>query len=642
MSWANTERVELSYLEDPQSQLAIQDVLQLDPQADFTPLNLDSGYVNLGVSSSSFWLQLQFCTPYQEAQPGYIEFGYSGLSLVEFYNDQGDLLTQTGNSLPLETRPIINRHFSFPIEMQGCSDTYYFRVKSSNVLIFPLYVHTQNESAQQTIQNHLVNFTYYGALLVVTLYFFVFSLILKEKSFFYYSIVAALLLAAHFSGYGFARLLLWPEAIIWDQTAEMVFYCLAGAAAIAFTQEFLQTARRQPYFHRLFNLLLVLFIVLGFAMAVGPQLQWSLAWVVNLMHVTGLAAASGVLVAGWRAYRQGVSSALLFLLAWLCLWGGVAVLILTAADYLPANYATYNAIQLGSSLELLLLSLALGHRLYLQRRDKDKAMHLAAQADKDRREALEQTKEELEEAVAEKTQQLQLSLEKEQELHQQFLRLSGLVSHEFRNPLFIIFGHLELLTNRDKEPSVHLKAIHEAAIRLNELLDQWSLGKKVNTQLLDIQFKPCNLLDFVEEVHQRISDLHPERSIHKEVPNSLPASLSVHADSKLMDLAIFNLLDNACKYSPPDQPLHLGLAFTEQEAEIYVRDFGEGIASEEQERIFSDYYRTQQKDKQTPGLGLGLALVKRIVQAHRGQITVSSQPGEGSCFSIHLPRHSGD
>jgi signal transduction histidine kinase len=125
------------------------------------------------------------------------------------------------------------------------------------------------------------------------------------------------------------------------------------------------------------------------------------------------------------------------------------------------------------------------------------------------------------------------------------------------------------------------------------------------------------------------------RHVDVVAPDALPA---VVADREALGRALWNLLDNAAKYSAPDTPIAVEAAAHAGALVIRVRDQGPGIPADEQASIFDKFVRgSQAKESGAKGTGLGLAMVRHIVRAHRGDIRVESAPGAGATFTIHMP-----
>jgi two-component system sensor histidine kinase SenX3 len=119
---------------------------------------------------------------------------------------------------------------------------------------------------------------------------------------------------------------------------------------------------------------------------------------------------------------------------------------------------------------------------------------------------------------------------------------------------------------------------------------------------------------------------------------NVPSDLRVDCDRRQVVSAIFNLLDNAVKYSEAGEPVEVTAERRDDRAAIAVRDHGIGIPSRDLERIFERFYRVDRaRSRQTGGTGLGLAIVRHTAQAHGGEVTVESHEGEGTTFTLFLP-----
>jgi signal transduction histidine kinase len=121
-----------------------------------------------------------------------------------------------------------------------------------------------------------------------------------------------------------------------------------------------------------------------------------------------------------------------------------------------------------------------------------------------------------------------------------------------------------------------------------------------------------------------------------------PPDIEIFCDPRQMRSALANLLDNAIKYSGPDQPVEIGACVVDDRIAFVVRDHGIGIPTRDLERIWERFYRVDRaRSRDTGGTGLGLAIVRHVAQAHGGEVTVQSREGEGSTFTLYIPLSNG-
>ncbi len=122
----------------------------------------------------------------------------------------------------------------------------------------------------------------------------------------------------------------------------------------------------------------------------------------------------------------------------------------------------------------------------------------------------------------------------------------------------------------------------------------------------------------------------------------MPKSLQITGDRELMEYACYNLLTNAVKYSPQRTEVTVTARKDDGHIRIAVKDQGIGMDQKEVKQIFQKFYRTKKAEESgEAGTGIGLSIVQQIVEQHGGQIEVTSQPGEGSCFTLVLPARRG-
>jgi len=214
-------------------------------------------------------------------------------------------------------------------------------------------------------------------------------------------------------------------------------------------------------------------------------------------------------------------------------------------------------------------------------------------------------------------------------------------SHELRTPLASLAGFIETLQGSarddDKARDRFLGIMHEQATRMARLIDDLLSLSRVE---LKENVPPEQQIDLVAIVRQVTNSLQPlaqERKV--EIKTEFPAEpLVVRGDHDELIRVFENLIDNALKYGASGKRVDVSLARTaEGEAVVIVRDYGQGIAREHLPRLTERFYRGDVKESRAlGGTGLGLALVKHIVNRHHGTLVIYSTPGEGATFTVRL------
>jgi signal transduction histidine kinase len=215
------------------------------------------------------------------------------------------------------------------------------------------------------------------------------------------------------------------------------------------------------------------------------------------------------------------------------------------------------------------------------------------------------------------------------------------VSHELKTPLALIRLFSETLEmGRVTEPEKQkefLRIIHKESDRLTHLINNVLDLSRIEQGKKTYQLEPVDLAAIVRETLTAYQFQLEQQgfAVESQIEENLPP---VRADGAALTQAILNLMDNAIKYSGTRRYLRVELAREGAEARIAVEDHGVGIPPREQASIFEKFYRVEKGlVHDVKGSGLGLALVKHIVDGHGGRITVDSRPGQGSRFSIFLP-----
>ncbi len=175
--------------------------------------------------------------------------------------------------------------------------------------------------------------------------------------------------------------------------------------------------------------------------------------------------------------------------------------------------------------------------------------------------------------------------------------------------------------------------------RLELLVGDLSLLREKNDPINVYVMKPIELTSWLTDIFRYWVEIARGKSVtlNQDIAPDLP---TVQMDENRFYQAIGNLLSNAIKYSPKGSDVLFSAAQTEHEITIAVRDNGTGICREDLPHIFESFYRGAENKRFVQGMGLGLTISKDVVEAHHGRITVESEPGKGSLFTIRLPIRS--
>jgi heavy metal sensor kinase len=213
-------------------------------------------------------------------------------------------------------------------------------------------------------------------------------------------------------------------------------------------------------------------------------------------------------------------------------------------------------------------------------------------------------------------------------------------AHELRTPLTAIRSIVDVTLHRDRSSEEYVSAllqIQNEIERLSSVIDDLLIITRLENTLPKREFAVFSVSALIWEVLETMMVLAKEKNI--EIETDLQDNVEIAGDRKHLSRAVFNLVDNAIKYTPENGKIRIAAKLSEskERIEIIVEDNGIGIQSEDVERIFDRFYRVDKARSQTRGTGLGLSIAKEIVKAHGGDILVKSSPGKGSTFKVSLP-----
>ena len=597
---------QLTVLLDASGKLRIEDVAA--PAQSFTAL---PGFLGAGFTTDTYWLRFTLQRTTKTPDQWLIEVAPPFLDDVTLFvprNDGTFDATRLGDLHPYTARPVPHRNFVFPLRLPDDQPvTLYLRVKTTSTMFVLVFAWQYPGLLAATQTDTSIYAIYFGLIALGFMTNLVFWFWLRDRLYVSYCGYLAMLALVMMATGGFITQLLFPTVPV---LADRLVGIVLSLTYLIWTHFFIIALRLREHFPRLNR---IFDIVLGFyALCTLVAIAGHYGAIASYLQMVVLLMNTGVAIAGpwllWRGHREFLLYTLAFSASFVAVFVSIFRLMGWISISMPSDYITI----MGTSVHIVLLNIAVADRV---RRSE--------------RQLLEAEK---------KTVQMNI----EREAVKQQRQFVAMVSHEFRTPLSVIDATAqsmeiacppgasvthEFITPRQEK-------IRRAVRRLLSLLDNVLTNERLDLIKAETRHKAEDLRDMASETAKGWQHLL-----------STPEQLQIEAggepvisliDHELMALALSNLLDNAVKYSPPGSPIVLRIRQSQGNAWIEVEDCGPGIPVKEIDKIFNKYYRADEAQA-TPGAGLGLYLVRTIVQQLGGEIDVVSKPGAGACFRMRLP-----
>ncbi|MBD2270753.1 PAS domain-containing protein [Anabaena sp. FACHB-1391] len=244
-------------------------------------------------------------------------------------------------------------------------------------------------------------------------------------------------------------------------------------------------------------------------------------------------------------------------------------------------------------------------------------------------------------------EKLQKSLAQEKEISAMRSRFISMASHEFRTPLAIISsstGILQTFSDRlsAEKKHGHLETIQKTIKYTVQLLDDVLMINSVETEKIEFKPETSDIIAFCRGLIGEIQGTSHNHVIEFSLNSSEPVlddTLFTEFDPKIIRQVLTNLLTNAMKYSPGSSKVNFSLNIADEQIIFIIQDYGIGIPKEDQVNLFGSFYRGSNVGS-ISGTGLGLAIVKKCVDQHQGEITLESEPKQGTTFKVSIPRYN--
>ena len=572
--------------------------------------------LSFGFTEQAHWLRLTIENQSDQPLDALLEIGYAPIDDVTFHVLEHGVLVdrqQAGDRHSFSHRPIFHRNHMLPLSLDASArQTVFIRLQTQGSLIIPLTLRSLSNYNVHEQYYMALQGAFFGIMLIMALYNLVLYTAIKDASYLYY--VAAVLSFGFFNaslqGTGFQ--FLWPENPELNYYALPFFMLLSGMTTYAFSIRFLRLKEHHRIYYRACVVLLITLSSIVVAMFTRFFNYNEITKVASIISSSG---ALFLLITAVHLFAKGHSTVRFYLLAFVCLFLAMLLLGLEKFAVIPAHPMIDYSMQIGNTLQVLLLSFALTDRISYDRKKRHQMEKIAIEADANNK------------------------------AKSDFL---ATMSHEIRTPLNGVLGMTELLrgTRLESQQQHYLNVISSSGKALLYLINDILDYSKIEAGKMDVELIDIDLDELVLECASIFNAEAQRKGILLLVSREQDVPSHIKSDANRIRQILINLIGNALKFTSAGS-IKVTVMKTESGAKPGIRfdvqDTGIGLTKEQQEKLFTPYSQAgRSTSRQFGGTGLGLSISKKLSELLGGEIGVTSVPGEGSLFWFSVEYHEVD
>ena len=580
-------------------------------QLDFKPVTGEN--MDLGFNTDNFWVTFSIRNAANKPLEYYLETARPITDTVELYivkPDKSYVTMRTGDHMKTSDRAYPHRKSIFKLSLPADAEMqYYMRLRSDGEVInLPLELRTYEDLMWLTSLEQFTFGVFYGILFLAALVYLFFFFGLKERTFIYYSMYVVFIGLLQFSLDGYFYQYIAPNGNWLSCHAVLLFALVAAYFLGRYSQVFLKLKAFDPFMNRLFN---GLYVVIAIWTVIFVGMPSALAVSYPVVNILGMFVLTLIIASIVRLYKRKHPVDLFFTAGIFFLVAGFVIFILNNFGQIPTSFVSQNSSKFGTGIEVIFLSLSMANLIRRVKNEREEFNRLA--------------------------------LARAEEMNEMKSYFLSNISHELRTPLNAILTLSAELSKNAADDKVRHDAqvikysAHGLLSSVNDILD-FSKIEKDELQLESVQFDPVRVLEHIKN-NATIRANDAGLAFDYQKSGIFPELLL--GDVTRLGQIVNNILSNAIKFTAEGKVTFAleGQPLPDNRCRltITVSDTGVGIAKEKMHNIFEPFTQDNINNKRKfGGLGLGLYIVKNLVDRQHGKITLDSKPGEGTTCRVVL------
>jgi len=616
------ERYELGYyletLEDKQGQLSLDDVTSSQLAQEF--IRSDSVAPSFGFTSSVIWVRFQLKNTQPVAQSLLLQIDFPLLERVLLFSPEktGFSVRNRGIAFPFDHRNNDHRTHVFDIEVEpNATVTYYMKVDGDETIQLPLILWEPKALAQHEMYEQYGLGVYFGIIIVMCFYNFFLFLFIRDISYLYYVMYIAFFGLFTLSQNGLAFQLLWPNSVYLAKWFNPIGCGIVLISVVLFARHFLQTKLYSPIADKFlkYEMILVSLIYVG---VVFSAFKFS----ATMSGILSMLVIATIIVGSFNCLREGFLPARYFLIAFTAVIAGAILYAFKSFGLVPSNFITTYSIQIGSSLEIVLLSLGLASRINTLKQEKLLAEQSALEA------ALSANR-----------------------LKDSFM---STITHELLTPINGIQLSLSLLESgvREEERKEFLATANDSTRHLLGLVETMFAFSEARRGTMKLERKKLDFHALVLGIVEQFGSVVDKDKVNIVLDWDKTTPHWIWGDRNKLTMIISQLMKNACIYTSEGEIIlrciistnpiaKKSLSGNESVGEILmlsIADTGIGISQDIQSKIFEEFTQADNSSQRKHGgMGIGLSIIKDLLSLMTGSLELESEPNKGAVFTLRIP-----